>query len=107
VHVLKLSLMNDQVDFELDDGTHIRNVISEGPSGNDDDLNLTYMYEFRFPKLEPNSEELEKEKAKFKAVGPTLLSSSKQHCLALFLLLIRTSLTSRRCRSSRLRVALM
>ena len=58
------------VDFEQDDGTHIRNVISDGPSGNDDDLHMTYMFEFRLPNVEANSQDAEKEKKRLKGVSP-------------------------------------
>lgn len=49
-----------------EDGTVIRNIVSEGPSGELEDLNMTYMFEFW---LEEGSAELVKEVAHLKAVS--------------------------------------
>jgi hypothetical protein len=85
-----------KVDFEQDDGTHVRNVISNGPSG-DDDLHMTYMFEFRYPNIEPGSEEAEKQKTRMKGVS----------AFGLILTFARLRLIRCRCRSKRLRVASM
>jgi len=47
---------------------------------------MTYMFEFRLPKLEPNSEEAEKEKTRLKAVrsiSTWLHPAYKKHFLLL------------------------
>lgn len=46
-----------KVDFEQEDGTHIRNVVSEGPSGELEDLHMTYMFEFDLPHAKGSEEE--------------------------------------------------
>lgn len=57
-----------QVDFEQEDGTHIRNVVSDGPSGEAEDLHMTYMFEFSLPHAQ-GSEEQEKEIKKLKGMA--------------------------------------
>jgi hypothetical protein len=57
-----------QVDFEQEDGTHIRNVISEG-AGGEADLYMTYMFEFALPHIEEGSEDAEKEEKRLKGVS--------------------------------------
>ncbi|KAF2677240.1 DUF1857-domain-containing protein [Lentithecium fluviatile CBS 122367] len=64
------------VDFQQDDGTHIRNIVSDGPSGDESDLHMTYMFEFRFPHIEANSAEAEKEKTRLKAMSKKAVESS-------------------------------
>lgn len=62
-------LIRTQVDFEQDDGTHIRNIVSSGSSGDPLDLFMTFMFEFRLPHVQPGTPEEEKEHAKLKAVS--------------------------------------
>lgn len=57
-----------QVDFEQEDGTHIRNVVSDGPSGEPEDLHMTYMFEFALPHAK-GSEEQEKEVKRLKGMA--------------------------------------
>ncbi|KAF2737322.1 DUF1857-domain-containing protein [Polyplosphaeria fusca] len=49
------------VDFRQEDGTTIRNVVSDGPSGQPEDLHMTYIFEFNLPDL-PEAEREAKEK---------------------------------------------
>ncbi|KAF2872439.1 hypothetical protein BDV95DRAFT_569734 [Massariosphaeria phaeospora] len=56
------------VDFEQDDGTHIRNVISQGPSGEPTDLLMTYMFEYRLPEVEEGAQ-AEKELQRLKGLA--------------------------------------
>jgi len=57
------------LDFEQEDGTHIRNIISDGPSGGVKDLHMTYAFEFRLPEVKEGSAEAEKELQKLKGVS--------------------------------------
>ena len=58
------------VDFEQEDGTHIRNIISDGASGGIEDLHMTYAFQFVLhPSIEEGSEQVEKETARLKAVS--------------------------------------
>jgi hypothetical protein len=65
------------VDFEQEDGTHIRNVISDGPSGQPEDLHMTYMFEIKLPAhVQSGSEEVEKERVKFKGMAKMAVEKS-------------------------------
>jgi hypothetical protein len=63
------------VDFEQEDGTHIRNVISEG-AGGEADLYMTYMFEFALPHIEEGSEDAEKEEKRLKGMAKGAVESS-------------------------------
>ncbi|KAF2190902.1 DUF1857-domain-containing protein [Zopfia rhizophila CBS 207.26] len=63
------------VDFEQDDGTHIRNIVSDGPSGTPSDLHMTYMFEFRLPHIQ-EGEAAEKELARLKGMSKKAVESS-------------------------------
>ena len=62
-------MINKQVDFEQEDGSHVRNIVSDGPSGDLDDLHMTYAFEFRFPHIQDGSPEAEEQLQKLKAVS--------------------------------------
>ncbi|KAI4615546.1 uncharacterized protein J4E88_000407 [Alternaria novae-zelandiae] len=64
------------VDFEQEDGTHIRNIVSDGPSGEIEDLNMTYMFEFVVPHVQEGTPEAEKEIQKFKGMAKKAVESS-------------------------------
>ncbi|KAF2117704.1 hypothetical protein BDV96DRAFT_489804 [Lophiotrema nucula] len=65
------------VDFGQDDGTHIRNIVSDGPSGELEDLNMTYMFEFRLPNVAAEDKEaVEKELARLKGMSKKAVESS-------------------------------
>ncbi|KAJ4985251.1 hypothetical protein SVAN01_09293 [Stagonosporopsis vannaccii] len=64
------------VDFEQEDGTHIRNVVSDGPSGEEGDLHMTYMFEFDLPGVEEGSEEKAKEVKKLKGMAKMAVEKS-------------------------------
>ncbi|KAI8934007.1 hypothetical protein NX059_008776 [Plenodomus lindquistii] len=64
------------VDFEQEDGSHIRNIISSGSSGEEHDLYMTYSFEFRFPKIERGSPEAEKELARLKGMAKKAVDMS-------------------------------
>ena len=59
----------NQVDFEQEDGSHVRNIISDGPSGGLDDLNMTYTFEFSLDNIQEGSPEAEKELQRLKGVS--------------------------------------
>lgn len=46
-----------RVDFRLEDGTEIENILAPGPSGDETDLYLTYSFKWKFPKIERGSTE--------------------------------------------------
>jgi hypothetical protein len=60
------------VDFEQEDGSTIRNIVSDGPGG-DEDLHMTYVFEFRLPKVQEGSEQAEKEAQRLKGVSTYVL----------------------------------
>ncbi|KAI4665673.1 uncharacterized protein J4E78_003136 [Alternaria triticimaculans] len=64
------------VDFEQEDGTHIRNIVSDGPSGEIEDLNMTYMFEFVVSHVQEGTPEAEKEIQKFKGMAKKAVESS-------------------------------
>jgi hypothetical protein len=47
----------------------IKNIVSDGPSGEESDLHMTYAFELNFPKLEEGSPEAEKMLQTFKGVS--------------------------------------
>jgi hypothetical protein len=57
------------VDFEQEDQSHIRNIVSEGKEGGLEDLHMTYAFEWRMDHLQEGSEELEKEMERLKGVS--------------------------------------
>lgn len=64
------------VDFEQEDGSHVRNIVSDGASGDADDLHMTYLFEFRLPEVKEGSAEAEKELQKLKGMAKTAVESS-------------------------------
>ena len=68
-----------KVDFEQEDGTHIRNIVSDGPSGEIEDLNMTYMFEFVVPHVQEGTPEAEKEIQKFKGVSTYSFCQDRAH----------------------------
>jgi hypothetical protein len=54
------------VDFEQTDGTTISNIISDGPSGEPEDLFLSYSFEWKHPNVEAGSAQAEELQAKHK-----------------------------------------
>ena len=60
-----------KVDFHQEDGTLIKNIISNGPSMDDGDLHMTYCFEFDWPHIEEGSAEAEKEVEKMTGVSLT------------------------------------
>ncbi|ORX98530.1 hypothetical protein BCR34DRAFT_676960 [Clohesyomyces aquaticus] len=64
------------VDFEQEDGTHVRNVISSGPGG-PEDFHMTYMFEFLLPNIsETDTEGKEKETARLTGMSKVAVESS-------------------------------
>ncbi|OAK96007.1 DUF1857-domain-containing protein [Phaeosphaeriaceae sp. SRC1lsM3a] len=49
-------LGNAWVDFIQEDGTTVKNIISASGPGGDENLHMTYVFEFDFPQLEEGSE---------------------------------------------------
>ncbi|KAJ4338212.1 hypothetical protein N0V95_008127 [Ascochyta clinopodiicola] len=61
------------VDFEQEDGTHIRNVISSGAEG---ELYMTYMFEFDLPHLKEGSKEAEEQRVKLQGMARVAVEKS-------------------------------
>lgn len=61
------------VDFEQEDGTHVRNVVSEGNQG---ELYMTYMFEFKMDHLNEGSAEAESEAKRLKGMAKGAVESS-------------------------------
>ncbi|PVI07805.1 DUF1857-domain-containing protein [Periconia macrospinosa] len=55
-------------DFENDDGTVIRNIVSEDTKG-DGEIYVTFTFEFRIPNLKEDTPEYEEQKKKLEAMG--------------------------------------
>lgn len=64
------------VDFHQDDGSVIRNLISAGPDGTDESLHMTYMFEWRYPKIEEGSVEAQETHEKLKKMAKMAVDSS-------------------------------
>jgi hypothetical protein len=60
----------EQVDFEQEDGSVVKNIISDGADGA---LYMTYAFEFRFPDLREGSAEAEAQREKLKGVSGMIL----------------------------------
>jgi hypothetical protein len=58
-----------KVDFQQEDGSVVKNIISDGASGEDKDLYMTYAFEFNFPGMEEGSKEAEEQMKKLKGVS--------------------------------------
>lgn len=46
-----------QVDFHQEDGSVVKNIISDGPGGGDEDFYMTYTFELFRPEIKPGSKE--------------------------------------------------
>ncbi|RYN22869.1 hypothetical protein AA0113_g8835 [Alternaria arborescens] len=64
------------VDFEQEDGSHVRNIISDGPSGETEDLNMTYAFEWIMPSLQEGTPEADKERQRLKGMAKKAVESS-------------------------------
>ncbi|CAN9438264.1 unnamed protein product [Alternaria alternata] len=64
------------VDFEQEDGSHVRNIISDGPSGETEDLNMTYAFEWIMPNLQEGTPEADKERQRLKGMAKKAVESS-------------------------------
>lgn len=76
------------VDFRMEDGTFVRNIISELGNDGDEGLYLTYKFEYHFPELDPQSKEGKEKLAHLKEVS-VLPRKSFYPLPALFLLTLR------------------
>ncbi|KAK3319856.1 hypothetical protein B0T19DRAFT_478898 [Cercophora scortea] len=65
-----------RVDFHQEDGSKIANYISQGPTGEPDDLFLTYIFEWRYPGLEEGSEQLKALEERNKTTAKMAVESS-------------------------------
>ncbi|KAH5019536.1 hypothetical protein HBI74_158230 [Parastagonospora nodorum] len=61
------------VDFEQEDGSVVKNVISDGADGA---LYMTYAFEFRFPDLREGSAEAEAQREKLKGTSKMAVEKS-------------------------------
>lgn len=50
-----------KVEFLMEDGTEVENIIGSGPSGKPEELYLTYSFKWKYPEMEEGSEEAQKE----------------------------------------------
>jgi hypothetical protein len=67
-----------QVDFIQENNTVIKNIISAGPSLQDDDLHMTYAFELDYPGLEEGSVEAEAEAEKMTGMAKMAVEKSIQ-----------------------------
>ena len=58
-----------QVDFNQENGSTISNVISDGPSGTDADLHMTYVFEWLNPEIDEDSTEVTELRARYKGMA--------------------------------------
>jgi hypothetical protein len=47
----------------------VKNIVSDGPSGEANDLHMTYAFEFNFPHIEEGSDEAKEQLKKLKGVS--------------------------------------
>lgn len=64
------------MDFKQEDGAVIQNIVSEGPGGTEEDLNMTYSFEFRHPEVEAGSAKVQELTAKHRAMAKMAVDSS-------------------------------
>lgn len=62
-------LAPSRVDFKLEDGTEISNVVGQGPSEKEEDMYMTYAFNWHFPNIEEGSEEATQALAKQQKVS--------------------------------------
>jgi hypothetical protein len=67
---------NAWVDFQQEDGSIVKNIISDGASGEAKDLHMTYAFEFNFPNVEEGSEEAEEQMKKLKGTSKMAVEKS-------------------------------
>lgn len=65
-----MELAPHKVEFVLEDGSEVENIVASGPSGNPEDLYLTYSFKWKYPDLEEGSE-----------VAKTTLEKQQQVCI--------------------------
>jgi hypothetical protein len=63
------SFGNAWVDFTQEDGTVIKNIISDSGDGGDENLHMTYVFEVDFPHIKAGSEEEKEQVKKLKGVS--------------------------------------
>jgi len=64
------------IEFKQEDGSIIRNIISEGSSGTVEDLQMTYMFEWMFPNIEEGSTEAGEQFKKVKGTAKMAVDGS-------------------------------
>ncbi len=65
-----------RVDYKVDDGSTVSNIISAGSSGKLEDLYVTYSFEWQYPNLEVGSADYNKAEAEHKRVCLTCAGAS-------------------------------
>ncbi|KAH7085100.1 hypothetical protein BKA63DRAFT_559750 [Paraphoma chrysanthemicola] len=64
------------VDFVQEDGSVIKNIVSDGPGGGVEDLQMTYAFEFNLPKIEEGSAEASAELKRLKGMSKMAVEKS-------------------------------
>lgn len=67
-----------RVDFRLEDGSEVANIVGDGPSGDEHDLHLTYAFKWVMPDIAEGSEEAKQTLAKQQEVSGAALTSKIQ-----------------------------
>ncbi|KAK4207990.1 DUF1857-domain-containing protein [Rhypophila decipiens] len=65
-----------RVDFHQEDGSKIANYVTYGPSGEEQDLWMTYVFEWRHPDVQEGSDEAAALKVKHKTTAKMAVESS-------------------------------
>ncbi|KAK4150459.1 hypothetical protein C8A00DRAFT_18026 [Chaetomidium leptoderma] len=65
-----------RVDFVQEDGTTIGNYVTQGPTGQPEDLHMTYVFQWKVPQVEAGSEQAKEIEAKFQKMAKLAVESS-------------------------------
>ncbi|KAK3191243.1 hypothetical protein K4F52_002833 [Lecanicillium sp. MT-2017a] len=65
-----------KVEFTLEDGSEVENIIGSGPSGKADELYLTYSFKWKLPGVEDGSDEAKEALAKQQQMSAGAVTSS-------------------------------
>jgi hypothetical protein len=67
---------NAWVDFVQEDGSVVKNIVSDNGAGGDENLHMTYAFEMDFPQIEDGSKEAEAQLSKMKGTARMAVEKS-------------------------------
>ncbi len=66
-----------RVDFDMDNGTSVKNVVAVGPSGRPDDLYMTYVFAWKRPDLDEGTAAYREAEKFYDEVGGAVTTKSR------------------------------